>query len=70
MSSDYPKYIGVYARIGKVSHMYVGKCVYTYMLVFARVHLHDYTPLQGSWNKTTRVAGTMSYSDTNQRNGK
>lgn len=68
MSSDYPKYIGMYAQIGKFSHMYVDKCIYTYMFVFAHMHLHYYNPPQQSWNKTMRVAGTMSYSATNQRN--
>lgn len=30
------------------------------MLVFAHVHLHYYTPLQGSWNKTTRAPPTKA----------
>lgn len=68
MSSDYPKYIGMYARIEKFSHVYVDKCIYTYMFVFALVHIHDYTLLQGSWNENMRVVGTMPYSATNQRN--
>lgn len=68
MSSDYPRYIGMYAWIGKFSPMYVDKRIYTYMFVFAHVHLHYHILLQGSWNKTTREAGTMSYSATNQRN--